>query len=368
MNMQDVLKYPLGPLPWSLATPDGTPAKTTKATLLHILEGKAEAVKEVPASAVWIIDEMALLQSLKRIPRTFSELASFAFKLVESTSPQESTRTDLIMDQYPDVSIKNPERAKRSAGGTIQITIQDGNQKCPTQWKKFLSDGGNKTKLASFLVKEWQQQHDLAKLEAFGTFYITHGSECHKLTAGENGVDCSRVDELCTSQEEADTRMLLHASHASPNGHEYVVIKLPDTDVAVISCAFSHDINARLLFCTGTKQKQRYIDITAVGRSLGEDVCKALPGMHAFTRCDSTSAFVGKGKKQAFQLLESDQEMCNAMKMVDNSFDEDEERLRGCARFVCLLYGHSGEDRQCSVQTSAARMLKHATCHQPKML
>ena len=117
MNMQDVLKYPLGPLPWSLATPDGTPAKTTKATLLHILEGKAEAVEEVPTSAVWIINGMALLQSLKRVPRTFSELASFVFQLVESTSPQERTRTDLIMDQYPYVSIKNPERAKRNAGG-----------------------------------------------------------------------------------------------------------------------------------------------------------------------------------------------------------------------------------------------------------
>ena len=148
---------------------------------------------------------MALLQSLKCIPRTFSELASFVFQLVESTSPQERTRTDLIMDQYPDVSTKNPERAKRSARGTIQITIQDGNQKCPTQWKKFMSDGGNKTKLASFLVKKWQQQHYLEKLEAFGTFYITHGSGCHKLAAGENGVDCSRVDELCTSQYEADT-------------------------------------------------------------------------------------------------------------------------------------------------------------------
>ena len=95
-----------------------------------------------------------MLQSLKRVPRTFSELDSFLFQLVESTSPQKRTRADLIMDQYPDVSIKNPERVKRNAVGTIQITIQDGNQKCPTQWKKYLSDGCNKTKLASFLVKE----------------------------------------------------------------------------------------------------------------------------------------------------------------------------------------------------------------------
>ena len=52
MNMQDVLKYPLGPLPWSIATPDGAPAKTGKATLLHILDGKAKAVEVVPSSSV----------------------------------------------------------------------------------------------------------------------------------------------------------------------------------------------------------------------------------------------------------------------------------------------------------------------------
>ena len=52
MNMKDVLKYPLGPLPWSIATPDGAPAKTGKATLLHILDGKAKAVEVVPSSSV----------------------------------------------------------------------------------------------------------------------------------------------------------------------------------------------------------------------------------------------------------------------------------------------------------------------------
>ena len=77
-----------------------------------------------------------------------------------------------------------------------------------------------------------------------------------------------------------------------------------------------------------------------------------------------TSAFVGKGKKQAFQLLESDQEMCNAMKMVGNSFDEDEERLRGCAHFVCSLYGHSGEDTD-SVWYKLFCSKNAQTCHLP---
>ena len=122
--------------------------------------------------------------------------------------------------------------------------------------------------------------------------------ECHKLTA-ENGIDCNRVDELCAQQEEGDTRILLHASHAVSNGHDCIAIKSPDTDVVVLACTFSHSINANMLFCIDTKQRRMYLDMTAIGQSLGEDVCKALPGMQ-LTRCDSTSGFVGKGKRQAF--------------------------------------------------------------------
>ena len=65
--------------------------------------------------------------------------------------------------------------------------------------------------------------------------------ECHKLTDGENGIDCNIVDELGTKQEEADTLMLLHAGHASPNGHDCIVIKSPDTDVDDLR-TFCHSI------------------------------------------------------------------------------------------------------------------------------
>ena len=110
MNMQEVLTYTLGPLPWYLATADGAPTNTAKSALLHILEGKAQPVEDVPASAVWILDGVAMLHSMKYVPRTFSSLASYVFPLVKSAASQDRTNTDLIMDQYPDVSIKVPER------------------------------------------------------------------------------------------------------------------------------------------------------------------------------------------------------------------------------------------------------------------
>ena len=73
MNMQEVLTYPLGPLPWYIATADGTPTKTAKAALLHILEGKAQHVED-PGSAVGILDGLAIAFH-EIIPTTFSSLA-----------------------------------------------------------------------------------------------------------------------------------------------------------------------------------------------------------------------------------------------------------------------------------------------------
>ncbi len=124
IHMQEVLTYPLGPLSWSLATADGAPTKTAKSALLHILEEKAQPVEHVPASAIWILGGVAILHSMKYVSRTFSSLGSYVFQLVKSAASQDRTRTDLIMVQYHDVSINNPERERRGAGGSIQISIK----------------------------------------------------------------------------------------------------------------------------------------------------------------------------------------------------------------------------------------------------
>ena len=65
---------PFRPLPWSLATADGIPTKTAKSALLHILEGKVQPVDDVPVSAVWILDGMAILHSMNYVPRAISRI------------------------------------------------------------------------------------------------------------------------------------------------------------------------------------------------------------------------------------------------------------------------------------------------------
>ena len=97
---------------------------------------------------------MAILHSMKHIPRAFNGLASYVFQLVKSAASLDRIRTDLIVDQYHDVYINKSERDRRGAGGSNHIAIHHGSQKCPTKWKKYLSDESHKANLSSFLVQE----------------------------------------------------------------------------------------------------------------------------------------------------------------------------------------------------------------------
>ena len=55
LNMSQVLFYELGPLPLSIASPDGGLAKTAKSELLPLWEGSIPAVEVIPPPAgIWL--------------------------------------------------------------------------------------------------------------------------------------------------------------------------------------------------------------------------------------------------------------------------------------------------------------------------
>ena len=63
--MRSVSKFPLGPLPWTLAEPMGTLKKTSNATLLHKLEGTVEPMERVSVIMQWSLMEWHMSNSLK---------------------------------------------------------------------------------------------------------------------------------------------------------------------------------------------------------------------------------------------------------------------------------------------------------------
>ena len=79
LNMQEVLQYTLGAVPWSLASLDGSLAKTAcKIKLTDSLEKEMPPV-DVKECSVWFFNWMALLQSVAVVPETFGSLAQELF-------------------------------------------------------------------------------------------------------------------------------------------------------------------------------------------------------------------------------------------------------------------------------------------------
>ena len=127
MDMRAVLEFNLGPLPLALATLDGSLTKTNKAKLLSLLEADVPPLVSVPANAVWIVDGMAILQSISRPPATFELLAGLVFQMATQSLQHGGSRVDFVSDQYPDISIKAIEWRRRQHGDSMCLNVVRGD-------------------------------------------------------------------------------------------------------------------------------------------------------------------------------------------------------------------------------------------------
>ena len=83
------------------------------------------------------------------------------------------------------------------------------------------------------------------------------------------------------------------------------------------------------------------INITALGKQYSAKFCKALLALHAFTGCDSTSAFKGKGKVKAIKIILKDEQILDALASVGNDWRVSQDILNELQRLTCKLYGMS---------------------------
>ena len=125
-------------------------------------------------------------------------------------------------------------------------------------------------------------------------FVVSNAEECYLLSVQENQIIKEPVEDLFSNQEEADKRLLLHAKNAADEGHSKIIIKSSDVDVEMLLIHHAKEISVSLYILSGTKSRMRYTDISQIVENLGDNICSALIGLHAFTGCDSVSAFVGK--------------------------------------------------------------------------
>ena len=125
------------------------------------------------------------------------------------------------------------------------------------------------------------------------------------MTAWQNVLlNCTDFQHLCSSQEEAATRISLHSLDATRRGTKELYIQSPDTSVFVLAIHCSHRFCRDTYFLTGVENRKRLTALGPVVHTLCTAKAEALPGVHAFPEADRTGRFAGRrkltaGKQQA---------------------------------------------------------------------
>jgi hypothetical protein len=335
ISLEKLFQYPLGPIPWSLATADGGLVKTDKSQLMHYLEATIPA-SDSPAidNCASVVDGNAQFQAIAHLPQTFADLAYDIF-----SSLPKAKIVHFVTDTYREQTIKQLERNRR--GSSTPYLISGPKTKLPRDFKTFLLNSSNKRQFICFLLREWQTERYAQHLQGRQVFFVCE-EECLCLES-HNGrtVSVSAVQELFSSQEEADTRIILHCLYAAERIADDVTISVrsPDTDVFVILLAYSTQIRQALFFDTGTGNNRRQLDIHKIADAVGHDMVKALPAFHAFTGSDCTSAFVRKGKRNPMKMLEKHADFILVFQKLGTGTDVSEDILSELQRFVCCMYG-----------------------------
>ena len=291
LQMSEVLAHPVGPLPGHWLSQNGTLRKTNRASLSKEIQKNVQAADVVPQPSACLIDGMALVQRLKGDQKTW--FAQIAESLL-SMALNEGT----LSDRYD-------------------------------------------------VTKEWPKEKYANKL-SWKT--LTCGREAY-LPSGV--VEC--LTALDSSQEEVDTRLLLHAVRSK---FVAVIIVSEDTDVLVLCLAFKSFIPSFMFIKCSSQTRVKYLDVSRIVEQIGASTCRSLPGFYAFTGCDTGRAFQGQGKVLVFRIMAQDQGFQEVLQGLGREWQLSNELYPDLQRFTCAMYCKNAEQTKsttCDTSCSAWR-------------
>ena len=234
-----------------------------------------------------------------------------------------------MFDRY-DLSSSLKEATRQKRQGTqdsVYYRITDSTFITKVPMKKLLSHVKTKKELTVFLGERM-----LENAERDGSREIVAwGYEC-------KGTE-KDMAYLSSNQEDADTKIILHALDATISGATEVRIHSPDTDVLVLSLRRYQELCPNTLFVTGRGQNQRVIKLQPIVSCLGSLKTAALPAFHALTGADNTGSFSGKGKATSWKAFdEASEEVIRGISHLGESDRPRSETVTAIEKLVCQFY------------------------------
>ncbi|CAH0563075.1 unnamed protein product [Brassicogethes aeneus] len=336
IDLAKVLTYPLTPMPMSLCHVDGTICKTDKSTLMKTLTNEVDDNSEPQYVDVIIFDGFFMLHLIKDLPTTFGNVAR---KVLQILTKNNARRIDVVFDRYFNPSIKDCERELRGAS-LSNYAITGPQQVRPSDFAKELRSNNFKEALVEFLINYWTDDAFIPFLKD-KTLNVNF-DECYTFQVVNNTIIRFIDRDLsCTLHEEADTKIIHHVTKIEFDSN--VVIRSSDTDVLIILLGNMNKVNEALKIWMhiGVGNSQNYINVTQLYGNLGVRICRALPGLHAFTGCDYNPAFYGKGKIKPWKILKKSPKVQKAFEDLGEN-DIDPASYEVIEEFVCNIYNIKG--------------------------
>lgn len=181
VDLDELMRYSLTPVPHSLAIADGFFNKTNKAALLHFFTDDNQEDISYPKCALHIQDGNALFHVLTNIAPTFGEICL-------QVLDQMVAKKDFIFstDSYHADSIKADERLRR--GSSQCYLIQGPATRKPSDFKLFLENEQNKTQLCELLLKVWSSNAAASRMEQCGTALVIVDGKAYQLQSSDGEV------------------------------------------------------------------------------------------------------------------------------------------------------------------------------------
>ena len=225
-DLDEFFKHENQAYPPSLST-RGSLRLGTKSDLVDCLCKTVETPLELekPHVDALILDGAVIVQILPPgCSRTFRDYAGMIFLPYIRCLFGKTDRIDVVFDVYLPNSLKASTRDKRGTGARTRVTP---TTKIPTNWQEFMRVDENKTELFHFLA-------DCLMETNFPNKLLLTTRDDKVLSRPDVNID---LISPC-SQEEADTRLVLHCHHAALCGAHIVAIKTVDTDVVVLAVSY----------------------------------------------------------------------------------------------------------------------------------
>ena len=123
-------------------------------------------------------------------------------------------------------------------------------------------------------------------------------------------------------------------------GYKFIQVKSPDSDVFFILLNYATKMEIiTLLFETCSGNKKTLVNASSMARIMSQQHATALLSFHAFSGCDTTSAFKGRGKLKPIKVLQKVLKYENALVQLGNEWTIPDCVLNEIEALTCQFYG-----------------------------